>query len=83
MLLLCEIRMQYISHETASHAGGLVLATKHLGKAEQIKRSGDCPRVSAPSSHAAGHVLLGKAFILAPHVGHWPFVCDDVSPPSV
>lgn len=49
----------------------------------QKKRGGIVTVFLSYRLSSTGPVLLGKALILAPHVGHWPFVCDDASPPSV
>lgn len=59
-------------------------ATLNKGSWERWKGGtrGVCQNFSTPSC-LAGSFLLGKPFILTPHVCHWPFVCNNVHPQSV
>lgn len=75
------MKQVYILEESTSFQ--VWSATEQLGETKKRRRRGIVTVFPSRPLMLLGYVLLGKAFILAPHVGHWPFVCDDASPPSV
>lgn len=79
------IKVQYISHENMlEESTQFQVWSKKSSWMGQKKMEGGLLLCFCPILYcSAGLGLLGKAFSLSPHVGHWPFVCNDVSPPSV